>query len=133
MLSTEIYYLCLTLIFTSIMWVPYIINRMVEMGLWNALYNPQPDTQAGALWARRMMSAHDNAVENLIIFAPLVILVELTSSHSELTHICVVLYFYARLVHFTVFSFGIPLLRVPAFLAGFIAQFLLALSLTGMI
>lgn len=133
MLSTELYWLSLTLLFTSLMWLPYIINRMVEMGLWNALYNPQPDTQAEALWARRMMSAHYNAVENLIIFAPLVILVELTNSHSDLTHDCVVLYFYARLVHFTVFSFGIPLLRVPAFLAGFVAQFLLALSLTGIL
>lgn len=133
MLSTELYWLCLTLLFTSIMWLPYIFNRMREMGLWNALYNPQPDTRAEALWARRMMSAHNNAVENLIIFAPLVLLVELTNAHSDLTHNCVVLYFYSRLVHFIVFSFGIPLLRIPAFLAGFLAQVLLALSLLGMV
>jgi len=128
-MSTEIYWLVSTLIFTSIMWVPYIINRIVETGIWPALYNPQPDTQPKAQWARRMMSAHENAVENLVIFAPLVILVEVTATHSNLSSNAVILYFYARVIHFFVFTFGIPVLRVPAFVAGFIAQILLALNL----
>lgn len=128
-MTTEIVYLLASIFLTSIMWIPYIINRMFEMGVWPALYNPQPDTQPKAQWAKRMMSAHDNAVENLIIFAPLVILVELTSTHSSISSQAVILYFYARIVHFFVFSFGIPLLRVPAFIAGFSAQMLLALNM----
>ena len=73
MLSTEIYWLCLSILFSSLMWLPYIINRMIEMGLWHALYNPQPDTRPRAQWAERMQRAHDNSVENMVIFAPLVI------------------------------------------------------------
>ena len=133
MLSTEIYWLCLSILFSSLMWIPYIINRMFEMGLWQALYNPQPDTRPRAQWAERMMRAHDNAVENMVIFAPLVLLVEITESASNLTSMAVILYFYARVIHFTVFTAGIPLLRVPAFLAGFVAQLLLALSLLNVL
>ena len=132
-LSTEIIWLCLVILFTSIMWAPYIINRMSEMGIWPALYNPQPDTRPKAQWAERMMRAHENAVENLVIFAPLVILIEITQSYSEISAFAVVLYFYARLIHFVVFTFAIPLLRVPAFLAGFAAQLLLGLSLLNII
>jgi len=106
---------------------------MAEMGIWSALYNPQPDIRPKAQWAERMMRAHENAVENLVIFAPLVILIEITQSHSEISAFAVILYFYARFIHFTVFTFAIPLLRVPAFLTGFAAQLLLGLSLLKLI
>ena len=132
-LSTEIYWLCLVILLTSLMWIPYIINRMGEMGIWPALYNPQPDIRPRAQWAERMMRAHENAIENLVIFAPLVILIEITQSHSQLTAIAVVIYFYARLMHFIVFTFAIPLARVIAFIAGFISQLILALHLLNII
>jgi len=128
-LSPEIYWLSLVTLFTSLMWVPYIINRMLEMGLWPALYNPQPDTKPDSQWATRMMRAHENAIENLIIFAPLVIIVEITGSNSSISQFSVVMYFYARLIHFVVLTFGIPLIRVPAFLLGFVAQLLLVLNI----
>ncbi|RDH82991.1 MAG: MAPEG family protein [endosymbiont of Galathealinum brachiosum] len=128
-LSSELIWLCFITLFTSIMWIPYIINRMYEMGAWPALYNPQPDIRPKAQWAMRMMRAHENAIENLVIFAPLVILIEITGSHSTITEFAVVLYFYARLVHFCAFTFAIPLIRVPAFLTGFSVQVILGLSL----
>ena len=133
MISHEIYWLCLIILFTSIMWLPYILNRMFEMGIWSALYNPQPDIRPEAQWAERMMRAHENAVENLVIFAPLVLITEITQLQSNISYFAVILYFYARLIHFIAFTFAIPLIRVPAFLAGFVAQFLLVLSLLKII
>jgi len=106
---------------------------MAEMGIWAALYNPQPDIRPKAQWAERMMRAHDNAVENLIIFAPLVILIELTQSHSAYSALAVEIYFYSRLVHFLAFTFAIPLIRVPAFLTGFFCQLVLSFSILNMI
>jgi len=129
MLSHELYWLSLVILFTSLMWIPYILNRMSEMGIWPALYNPQPDTRPKAQWAERMMRAHENAVENLVVFAPLVILTEIAQLQSSTSSFAVMLYFYARLIHFIAFTFAVPLIRVPAFMAGFIAQLLLALSL----
>jgi len=133
MISTELHWLILSVIFTALMWIPYIINRMYEMGLWAALYNPQPDIRPKAQWAERMMRAHENAIENLVIFIPLVLIIEITQSHSEISAYAVVIYFYARLIHFAVFTFAMPLLRVPAFLIGFIAQLSLALQLLNII
>lgn len=71
-LSTELYWLTLTVSLTAVMWLPYIINRMAELGVLSALWDPFGHTEARAAWANRMMQAHVNAVENLVIFAPLV-------------------------------------------------------------
>ena len=103
-LSTELYWLTLTIGMTAVMWLPYIINRMAELGIWSALWDPFGHTEARAAWANRMMQAHINAVENLVIFAPLVLLIHLTGQSSALTAIACVIYFVARVVHFVGFS-----------------------------
>lgn len=51
--------------------VPYIINRMLEQGIGRAIWDPQGITKTEVNWAERMMRAHKNAVENLVVFAPL--------------------------------------------------------------
>ncbi len=76
-LTNEQYWLVLTIFMTSLFCVPYIINRMLEQGILNAFWDRSANTETSKPWANRMISAHYNAVENLIIFAPLVILVEL--------------------------------------------------------
>ena len=132
-LSNEIYWLILTCLMTGLLWIPYIINRMIEHGPWPAIWNPQPDVGAKRDWAKRMICAHGNAVENLVIFAPLAILIELLKLNSELTGIASMVYFYSRLGHFVVFSLAIPVLRVILFFTGFVAQMILALRLLGYI
>lgn len=72
--TQEICWLVMTVFMTALFWVPYIINRMLEHGIWPALWNPQPDAGPRAQWAERMMWAHENAVENLAIFASLVLM-----------------------------------------------------------
>lgn len=128
-LTTEIYWLLMTILMTSLMWLPYILNRMLELGPVAALMDPYGHTEAKAAWANRMMAAHVNAVENLVIFAPLVILVAISNAGSDNTALAVQLYFYARLSHFLVFTFAVPLLRVVSFLLGFAAQVMLLMAL----
>jgi len=36
-LSKELYWLSLTVLMTALFWVPYILNRMLELGILNAL------------------------------------------------------------------------------------------------
>lgn len=130
-LSGELYWLTLTVLMTSLFWVPYIVNRMLERGVFTALWDPQGVTDTNRNWASRMMRAHKNAVENLVIFAPLVICVELMKLNSSVTAGACIVYFFARLTHYVTFTLGVPLLRVVAFLVGFAAQFTLALTLLG--
>jgi uncharacterized MAPEG superfamily protein len=128
-LSAELFWLVLTVLMTAVFWVPYIINRMLELGILNALWDRFGLTDTNKDWAKRMMQAHDNAVENLILFAPLVILIQITGTNSTATATACMIYFFARLVHYIVFTFAIPLLRVGTFLIGFGVQIFLAATL----
>lgn len=117
---------------TSLYWIPYIINRMLEQGILNALWDRYGDTYTEKSWANRMMHAHNNAVENLIIFAPLVILIQMTGMNSKTTATACMIYFFTRLAHYFVYTFSVPILRVVTFLVGFGVQVFLAATLLGM-
>jgi len=130
-LTSELLWLILTIIMTSVFWMPYIVNRMLEMGIVNALWDPHGRTDTDKEWARRMMQAHENAVENLVLFAPLVILIQLTEMNSETTANACMIYFFARMLHYVVFTFAIPVLRVLMFLVGFAVQIVLGFALLG--
>ena len=78
-----------------------------------------------------MMQAHENAVENLVIFAPLVILIQMTGMNSKTTATACMIYFFTRLLHYVVFTLAAPLLRVITFLIGFAVQIILTLALLG--
>jgi len=132
-MTTELYWLTLTVLMTALMWLPYIINRMLEQGIGFAMWDPQGETKTDVIWAERMTRAHKNAVENLIIFAPLVLTLQLTDLSSELTALACIMYFFSRLTHYIVFSLGIPLLRIFAFMISVVAQFILAFTLLGII
>jgi len=127
--SNEILWLTLTILMTSLFWVPYIINRMLELGILNAIWDPFGRTDTKKPWANRMMQAHQNAVENLVLFAPLVILIQFMGLNSEVTANACIVYFVARLIHYLSFTFAVPVLRVVTFLTGFGVQFFLALIL----
>ena len=130
-ISTEVYWLVLTILMTAVMWAPYIVNRIVEMGVISAFMDPYGVTEAKAAWANRMMTAHANAVENLVLFAPLVILVAMFNAGTASTELAVQVYFFARLAHFLLFTFATPLLRIVSFLVGFGAEMVLVFALIG--
>ena len=71
-MKTELLYLVYVTILTMLLWVPYILDRIAKWGLVGAVGYPQnPPPQSP--WAIRMMKAHVNAVENLVVFAALVL------------------------------------------------------------
>lgn len=128
-ITTELYWLVLTLIMTALFWVPTITNRIAETGVWATLMPPQ--LQAKAQWAERLRRAHANAVENLVIFAPLVLAIQITGTHTTTTTMACMVYFFARLVHAAAYIAAVPLVRTLAFTAGFFSQIALALTLLG--
>lgn len=129
----ELYYLALTASFTGIIWVPIILNRLREIGVWRALKNPEPDTRPAAAWAYRAAAAHRNAIENLVVFAPLVFVVHGMGVGDSLTTTFAAVFFYARVAHALIYAFGVPLLRTIAFLVGFSAQVVFALRIFGVL
>lgn len=132
-MTTELYWLVTTTLMTALLWVPYILNRMREMGIWSALWNPHPDPRPKAQWAERLMRAHANAVENLVVFAPLVLALQVAGTSTAMTASACMVYFIARVAHVILYTFAVPLLRTVAFLIGFFCQMALALTLLQVI
>ncbi len=128
-MTRELFWLTLTVILTGLMWVPYILNRAQVRGIMGALANPSRHDKPQAEWANRMMFAHDNAVENLIIFAPLVLILNAIDYSSTTTVIACNVYFWSRLAHLIVYTAGLPVFRTLVWLVGFFAQAALALAI----
>ena len=132
-LTPELYWLVLTTVMSGLFWIPYILQRILENGALPALLDPQGLTHMHAAWAQRMMRAHQNAVENLAIFAPLVLVLHVTGANTALTATACMVYLVARAAHFVIYTFAIPLFRTVVFLVGFGAQVVLALTLLGIL
>jgi uncharacterized MAPEG superfamily protein len=116
---------------TALFWVPYVLERMVALGVLGAMRPVDPEDEAKqSLWARRAKRAHYNGVENLAVFATLV-LVAFAMGKGDEHGILVAsqVYFWARLVHFPAGAFGLTGIRTFAFLVGFGAQIAVALSI----
>jgi uncharacterized MAPEG superfamily protein len=127
-LSKEMFWLTMTCILTGLLWVPYILDRIKVRGLWATMDNPSPGDKPQSPWAQRLYFAHTNAVDNLVVFAPLVLILDSIGRSSMATAVACAVYFWARLAHAIVYAFGLPVFRTLAFAVGFLAQAVLALA-----
>jgi len=121
MMKADLVYLTYVSVLTALLWVPYILDRMAVRGLIDTVgypENPKPQSP----WAQRLMKAHANAVENLVVFATLVLVANALGVTSDAVATAAVIYFWARLVHALAYAFAMPWVRTLAFTAGFVAQ-----------
>ena len=124
-MKTELFYLALTATLTGLLWVPYVVDRMIKNALGDvAGYPLTPYTQAS--WAEKLMQAHKNAVENLVVFAALILVAHAAGISNAAIATSAMVYFWARLAHAVVYLFGIPWLRTVAFLVGWGATMVVA-------
>ena len=49
-LPTELYWMILSVAMTAIFFVPYVVHKIFETGLWNTLKTPDPEYRAKAEW-----------------------------------------------------------------------------------
>ena len=127
-MTTELMYLIWVTALTSIIWIPYILNTIMVRGLIDAVGYPD-DPKALSPWAAKMKAAHGNAVENLVVFAALVLVSNAAGVSNDLTVTACQVYFWARVVHLAVYTFAIPWLRTLAFVVGWACQVTLVLQL----
>lgn len=106
---------------TAILWMPYILNTIAVRGLVDAVGYPEnPAPLSG--WAAKMKAAHANAVENLVVFATLVLVANAAGVSNDTTVIACNVYLWARLVHVLSYTFAVPWVRTVAFVTGFGCQ-----------
>jgi len=130
-MSKELYWLTLTVAMTGLLWVPYILDRIMVRGAMGATANPSPTDKPQSAWAQRMNAAHANTAENLVVFAPLVLIAQALNIHTASTAFACALFFWCRLIYVAVYTAGIPVLRTLAFAGGFVGQVILVLAIFG--
>ena len=129
-MKTELLYLVYVTIFTGLLWIPYILDRIATRGLLDAVGYPENPKPQSA-WAQRLLKAHLNAVENLVVFAALVLAAIAAGVSNSVIASASIVYFWARVVHALAYTFAIPWVRTLAFTVGFLAQAAIAWQLLG--
>ena len=123
--NTALQYLALSSVFTGLLWVPYVLDTILVRGLFDAVGYPE-NPKPLAKWAQRLKAAHYNAVENLVVFAALVLVAEAAGIHNAAIATAAMVYFWVRVLHALAYTFGIPWIRTLAFVAGVGAQLCIA-------
>ncbi len=132
-MKLELFWLAMTAILTGLLWIPYILDRIAIRGAMATFANPTPQAKPHSGWASRLLFAHQNTVENLVVFAALVLVLNEADYSTPTTIAACAVFFWSRLAYVVVYTLGIPVLRTLAFLVGFAAQAVLALAIFHLI
>ena len=124
-MKTELFYLALVTALTGLLWVPYILDRVATRGLMDAVGYPENPKPQSA-WAQWLIKTHANAVENLVVFATLVLVAHALGISNTAIAGASVVYFWARVVHALGYTLAMPWVRTLSFTVGFVAQAVIA-------
>ena len=87
------------------------------------------DLPALAGFAGRARRAHLNMIENLVLFAALVLIAAVAGKANATTALGALIFFWARLAYAVIYLLGIPWLRTVAWLVSVIGMILIACQL----
>jgi len=142
-MSTQIYWLVLTALLTSVLWIPYVLERIFRVGLFNAMgYSSvsgvatiELNNEKPPAWAIRAQAAHRNAIENFVLFATLMLVSEFIVIHTtSVIHItssalATQVYFFSRVTHFLAYVLAVPYLRTLSYFVSFGAMLSILINL----
>lgn len=124
-MTTEVTYLAWSAILTLLIRIPWMIDKIRIRGLDKVTAYPE-DSEPLSDWGRRAWIAHEDAIQNLVVFAVLVVALHLAGESNAWTRFAAATYFWARVVHFGVYAAGIPRVKTVAYLVAFAAQLVFA-------
>ena len=126
-METAYTYLGLSGMLTIIMWMPYIVMRLFVWGPAKFITNypegfpaSQPEPP---LWAQRSQRAHLNMVETMPAFIAVVVAAGFLVGNEAGTTVghWAAIFFFTRIVHYIVYTLGIPFVRTPVYLVSWAA------------
>jgi len=79
----------------------------------------------------RMKRVVDNHREGLLMFAPLVLIANMTGVSSDQTVLGAQLFFYARVAHAIIYIAGLPMIRPLAWAVGLVGTLMVLKALLG--
>ncbi|MFQ3316190.1 MAG: putative MAPEG superfamily protein [Candidatus Poriferisodalaceae bacterium] len=123
-MTTSLSYLGWASALCLILWLPYVLERVMRQGLITVLQYKDTDAEP-AVWAQRAHRAHLNLVENLAPFAALVLIANVTAKNVAG---CAALFFWARVVQAIVHIAGVAYVRTVAFFVSWLAMIIMFFS-----
>lgn len=105
-----------------------VLGHMLQVGL-PALAGNRDGIAAPSGWAARAARGHRNMVENLVLFAALVLIAVVSNETDSMTLLGAQLFFWARLAYALVYLAGIPWLRTGVWTVSVIGLALIFFAL----
>ncbi len=134
-MTVELTYLALLVTLTVLMRIPYLlfiytINVRGIMGV-DIVDHPESAQLWAPPWVVRLKTAYKYSVENLIVFATLVLVMHAADISNAVTALACIIYFWSRVAHLISDMMRIPWVNTVAFFVGFGCLIALGLSLAG--
>lgn len=80
-------------------------------------------------WAGRAKRAHLNMIENMVLFAALVLIAAVAGKANAMTAMGALVFFWARLAYAVIYLLGVPWLRTVAWFVSVIGMVMIAWQL----
>jgi uncharacterized MAPEG superfamily protein len=116
-MTTDLMMLTASAVLCALLFIPYGIAQTFVWGIPVSVGNRDAPPPLPA-WAERGIRAQRNMLENFPHFAALVIVGYLVGASNDATALGASLFFWARVVHATVYIAGVPFIRTVAFFTG---------------
>ena len=127
-LSSELTLLLWAVGLTFIQLIISILGATQQLGL-SALAGNRENIVPTSGWVGRAQRAHVNMLENLVLFAILVIVARLIGVSNDLAILGSQLFIWGRLAYAVIYILGIPWLRTAVFLISILGMILIFLQL----
>ena len=124
-MSPDLYYLLLSVILCFVQMLVAATGANTQVGL-PVLAGNREGLPEIVGWPGRARRAHLNMIENLVLFAALVLIAAAAGKANATTAMGAMIFFWARLAYALIYLIGIPWLRTLAWLIGVIGMAMIA-------
>ena len=128
-MTPDLTYLVLAAILTFVQVVIAVLGCTMQVGLPKLAANRDDVPAQYDGWVGRAVRAHRNMLENLVLFAILVLVAQAAGKANATTALGAMVFFYGRLAYAVIYIAGIPWLRTGAWAVSVIGLALIALEL----
>ena len=129
-MTPELAYLVWSAALTLILAVIAVSGATLEVGLPRLAGNRENMPEMSG-WAGRAARAHRNLLENLVLFAILVLAARAVNVSNSMTVLGAQLFFWGRVAHAALYLAGVPWLRTGAWTISVLGMLLIFLQLVG--
>ena len=126
-MKPELMWLVWAVALTVVQMLVAVTGAFLQVGL-PMLVGNRDNMPALAGWAGRADRAHHNMIENLVLFAALILTASVAGKANDLVVLGAQIFFWARLVYAGVYLIGIPWLRTGVWLVSMIGLVLIFLQ-----